>query len=128
MKGVVMVLLAQIGFWGWFFILLIMLPLICLWIFTLMDIFMRKDLPGWMKAISVIIVIILPLFGMLIYFIVRPDTARELSIDQANYQGGPRAALVADSTERIEKLAQLRDKGDITQEEFDKQKAKLLGD
>ena len=128
MKGVVMVLLAQIGFWGWFFILLIMLPLICLWVFTLMDIFMRKDLPGWMKASWVIIVIILPFFGMLIYFIVRPETARELAVDQANYQGGPRAALAADSTERIERLARLRDKGDITQEEFERQKAKLLGD
>lgn len=123
-----MVLLAEIGFWGWFFILLIMIPLICIWVFTLADIFMRKDLSGWMKAIWVIIVIILPLLGMLIYFIVRPETAIELAVDQAEYQGGPQAALAADSTERIEKLAQLRDKGDITQEEFESQKAKLLGD
>jgi hypothetical protein len=127
-KEVMMVLLAQIGFWGWFFILLIMIPLICLWVFTLADIFMRKDLPGWMKAIWVIIVIILPLFGMLIYFIVRPETARELDVEQAYYHGGPQATLAADSMQRIEKLAELRDKGDITQEEFEKQKALLLGE
>ena len=123
-----MVLLAEIGFWGWFFILLIMLPLICIWVFTLADIFARDDLSGWIKALWVLFVIFLPLLGMLIYFIVRPETARELAVDKAYYQGGPQAALAADSLERIEKLAELRDKGDITQEEFERQKAKLLGD
>ena len=123
-----MLLLAEIGFWGWFFILLIMIPLICIWVFTLADIFVRDDLSGWVKALWVIFVIVLPLLGMLIYFIVRPETTRDLGLDQGYYQGGAQAALAANSVEKIEKLAELRDKGDITQEEFEKQKALLLGE
>jgi len=121
------VLLAEIGFWGWFFVLMIMIPLMCIWVFSLADIFARMDLPGWAKALWVIVVIILPLLGMLVYFIVRPQTARELAVDQAYHRGGPRAALAADSTKKLQKLSELKDKGDITQEEFEKQKAGLLG-
>jgi hypothetical protein len=39
------------------------------------DIFMRDDLGGWAKAGWVLLIVILPLFGILIYLIARPRIA-----------------------------------------------------
>ena len=41
-------------------------------------------------------------------------------------QGSGVSSLVVDIASQLEKLAQLKDKGIITQEEFEQQKAKLL--
>jgi len=116
----------EIGFWGAFFLMLIFIPLIMLWVFTLMDIFQRHDLSGWVKALWVIAVLILPLLGMLIYFIVRPTLPEDIAA-QEEYMQAREMSEAADVTDKLHKLGELKDKGDITQEEFDKQKAKLLG-
>jgi uncharacterized membrane protein len=117
----------EIGFWGAFFLMLIFIPLIMLWVFTLVDIFQRNDLSGWAKALWVILVLILPLLGMLIYFIVRPTLPEDIAA-QEEYQQMREMSQAADVTDKLHKLSELRDKGDITQEEFEKQKAKLMGD
>lgn len=115
------------GFWEGFFLILIFLPLAFLWGFTLVDIFRRDDLKGWEMALWVFAVILLPLLGMLIYFIVRPVTEQDVEMQQEYAQEVEfdRAAHAAD---KLHKLSELRDKGDITQEQFEKQKAKLLKD
>jgi uncharacterized membrane protein len=91
------------------------------------DIFQRHDLSGWAKALWVIAVLILPLLGMLIYFIVRPTLPEDIAA-QEKYMQAREASEAADVTDKLHKLGELKDKGDITQEEFDKQKAKLLGE
>ena len=58
-------------FWQLFLILAIFVPLIMLWIFTLADLFHRRDLSGAAKALWAIAVVLLPLLAMLIYFILR---------------------------------------------------------
>ena len=121
-----MLLLAQtMGFWGWFFLFLIFIPLMMLWIYTLIDIFNRVDLSGWVKALWVIFVLIFPLFGMLIYFIVRPILPQDIQA-QEQYKKSLQAAHAADVTDRLTKLSELRDKGVISEEEFQAQKSKLL--
>ncbi len=111
-------------FWAGFFLILIFLPLTFLWVFTLVDIFMR-DMAGWAKALWVIVVLILPLLGMLIYFIVRPVTKEDVAV-QEEYQRAREFDKAATAADKLHKLSELRDKGDITQEEFDKKKAKLM--
>ena len=120
-------LLAQetMGFWGWFFLFLIFIPLVMLWIYTLVDIFQRVDLSGWAKALWVIFVLFLPLLGMLIYFIARPVLPQDIQA-QEQYAKAAEAAQAADVTDKLTKLSDLRDKGVLTEEEFQKQKAKLL--
>ena len=120
-------LLAQetMGFWGWFFLFLIFIPLMMLWIYTLVDIFGRVDLSGWVKALWVIFVLILPLLGMLIYFIFRPVLPQDIKARE-EYAKAVEAAQAADVTDKLSKLAELRDKGVLTEEEFQAQKAKLL--
>jgi uncharacterized membrane protein len=118
---------AQFGFWEGFFLLLIWIPIIFLWVFALMDLFQRDDLSGWGVAGWLILIIILPLFGVLLYFLFRPVTAQDVQAKQ-EYLEQAEYAKTADATDKLHKLSELRDKGDITQEEFEKQKAKLLKD
>ena len=119
-------LLAQtMGFWGWFFLFLIFIPMMMLWIYTLVDIFNRVDLSGWVKALWVIFVLILPLFGMLIYFIARPILPQDIQARE-KYEKSIETAKAADVTDKLTKLSELRDKGVISEEEFQAQKSKLL--
>ena len=120
-------LLAQegTGFWGWFFLFLIFIPMMMLWIYTLVDIFNRVDLSGWVKALWVIFVLILPIIGMMIYFIFRPILPQDIQAKE-KYEKSMEAARAADVTDKLAKLAELRDKGVLSEEEFQAQKAKLL--
>ena len=107
--------------------MLIFIPLIMLWIYTLADLFRRTDLKGWHTALWVLFIVLLPILGMLVYFIVRPVTEQDLEM-QESYREEVEASQAANVADKLHKLAGLRDKGDITQQEFDKQKAKLLKD
>jgi uncharacterized membrane protein len=118
-------MLAEIGFWEGFFLMLIWIPLIFLWAFALVDLFQRNDLSGWAVAGWLILIILLPLFGVLFYFLFRPVTAQDIEAQQSMMEEAE-FAKTADATDKLHKLSELRDKGDITQEEFEKQKAKLL--
>ncbi len=62
-------------FWDSFFLFLIFIPLIMIWVFALFDIFRRDDMSGWLKALWVVVIILLPFLGTLIYLIFRPAGA-----------------------------------------------------
>ena len=127
-------------FWQLFLILAIFVPLIMLWVFTLADLFQRRDLSGAAKALWAIGIVLLPLIAMVIYFIVRdsqaevpgtrpygqtpppPPAAREGQPSEADPTVG--ANDVADGLER---LADLHDRGILTDDEFQREKDKLLG-
>jgi len=119
-------------FWQVFLMLMIFVPLIMLWVFTLVDLFQRPDLSGTAKAMWAIAVVLLPLIGMLIYFILRdseiPTTDdRPASIPSvpSDPNGSPPGA--ADVADQLERLADLRDKSILTDDEFQREKDKLLG-
>lgn len=126
-------------FWQLFFTLMIFIPLIMLWVFTLADLFQRRDLSGAAKALWAIAIVLLPLIGMLIYFIMResqseipgsqpygqtPPPPPQRPVPAAAADATPGAADVAD---QLERLADLRDRGILTEEEFQREKDKLLG-
>ena len=118
---------AEIGFWQGFFLLLIWIPIIFLWAFALVDLFLRDDLSGWAVAGWLILIILLPLLGVLIYFIFSPVIAQDIE-NQKAYMNQIEFTKTADAVDKLQKLSELRDKGDITQEEFEKQKGKLLNE
>ena len=60
-------------FWDFFFWVFIAIPLFIAWIYTVVDIFMRPDVGALGKFGWLILVLFIPLIGMLIYFIARPD-------------------------------------------------------
>ncbi|MEU6309663.1 SHOCT domain-containing protein [Streptomyces sp. NPDC047014] len=119
-------------FWTmlWFFLWV-------MWFFLLFkiitDIFRDHTLHGWAKAGWLILVLLLPFLGVFIYVIVRGHSMHER--DAKQYQENQEAfrsyvqqaaGTSGGSAEELSKLSALKDKGDITQEEFDRAKSKLL--
>jgi hypothetical protein len=94
------------------------------------DVFRRDDIGGWHKAAWVVFVIILPFLGVLVYLIAQHDGMRQRSEKQAQAQQQAFDDYVRDraggSAGEIAQAKELLDSGAITQEEFDKLKAKAL--
>jgi uncharacterized membrane protein len=110
------------GFWEGFFLLLIWIPLVMIWVFVLMDLF-RRDMSGWLKAMWIIAIVLLPFFGAILYLIFRPLSDIEM---EQGYKEEMEFQQASHTADKLAKLSDLLDKGRISQEEFDKQKAKLM--
>jgi len=106
-----------------------------LWIWiavtVVFDVFRSHDLSNWGKALWMLFIIVLPYIGVLGYLIVRGHTMHEhREQDRAQYEvfrhftPGVTPGSAADD---ISKLADLRDRGVLTSEEFERAKAKALG-
>ncbi len=54
-------------------LLFIFIPLVMLWVFALFDIFRRPDVSGWGKAAWLLLILLIPWFGALIYIATRPS-------------------------------------------------------
>jgi len=118
-------------FWTmlWFFMFFI-------WIWLLIDvfadIFRSHDMGGFAKALWVIFVIIAPFLGVFIYLIARGGKMHERSAKAAQAQEQAFNSYVKDvagssgTADQLAKLADLKDKGVLTEEEFQAQKAKVL--
>jgi ABC-type multidrug transport system fused ATPase/permease subunit len=96
------------------------------------DIFRSHDMGGGAKALWVIFVIVFPFLGILIYLIARGGKMHERAAQQAQQSQQAfdtyvkEAAGTTSSADQLAKLADLKEKGVITDAEFDAQKAKLL--
>ena len=97
---------------------------------VLIDVFRRDDISGWIKALWVVLVVILPWLGVLIYLIVEHRGMQERSVKQAQEQKQAFDSYVRDaaggSATEIAKAKELLDSGSITATEFDALKAKAL--
>jgi Phospholipase_D-nuclease N-terminal len=99
---------------------------------VLIDVFRRHDISGWAKAGWVVLVVILPWIGVLIYLIVNHDgmaerRSRETANAQAQFDDYVRTtAGSGGAAAEIERGKKLLDDGAITQAEFDSIKAKAL--
>ncbi len=106
---------------------------ILIWIFI--DIFRSRDLSGWAKALWFLFVLFIPLIGVLVYLIVRGGSMHERAVQDAQQQDKEFRQYVqqaaasgpASTADQLSKLADLRDRGVISAEEFDREKAKVLG-
>jgi Phospholipase_D-nuclease N-terminal/Short C-terminal domain len=113
----------------WFF-------LFFLWIWLLItifaDLFRSHDLSGWAKAGWTVLLIVLPYLGVLIYLIARGSKMSEHAAQDARRQDAMMRAYVRDAAdtpgpaEQIERLAALQRNGDISTEEYEQAKAKIL--
>ena len=107
-----------------------------LWFWVLItvfiDIFRSHDLSGWGKALWFLFVLLIPLIGVLVYLIVRGGSMQERMVKQAQQDDQQFRDYVQDAAgsqspaDQLTKLADLRDRGVITNEEFERQKAKIL--
>lgn len=116
-------------FWETFFLLLIFLPLVMIWGFALVDIFRRDDLGGGWKAVWVACIILVPFLGTLIYLITRPPGAtreERVAIDEASRDFVARYSPDSSASE-LTVLADLHDRGKLTDAEFAAEKERILG-
>ena len=105
---------------------------ILIWVFI--DIFRSHDLSGWAKALWFLFVLFIPLIGVLVYLIARGGTMHERAAQQAQQQDAEfrsyvqetAASAPASTADQLAKLADLRDRGVISAEEFEREKAKVL--
>ena len=108
-----------------------------IWIYLLfivfVDIFRSNDMGGLAKALWVIFVIVVPYLGVFVYLIARGGKMHERAAAQAQQQQKAfdnyvqQAAVGSSTADQLSKLADLKEKGTITEAEFAAEKAKLLG-
>jgi len=119
------------AFWT---ILEIFLWVIWFWVLitVFVDIFRSHDLSGWGKALWFLFVLILPLIGVLIYLVARGGSMHERMVQRAQRQDDQLRRYLQETAgpqstaDQLTKLADLRDRGVITAEEFEREKAKIL--
>lgn len=114
--------------------LFVWIVLIVLVIWVILNILRRHDLNAWAKVGWLILVIVLPFIGVFTYLIVRGAHLAGEQVATANAPQDERfrryerfEAQGKDSTDELAKLADLRDRGVITDAEFQKRKTQLLG-
>ena len=113
------VIWAMIVFFFWFMF-------IWMFIAVFADIFRRNDISGGVKAGWIILIVILPLIGILIYMIARPKMTEQDKELMAAAQEQQRRMEGFSAADEVAKLAKLRDEGKITAEEYEEQKARAL--
>jgi membrane protein implicated in regulation of membrane protease activity len=112
----------------------IFLWIIWIWIliYVFIDIFRSHDLSGWAKALWFVFVLFIPLIGVLVYLIARGGEMQQRAQQQAAQQDQEvrryiqQTANEGNSADQLAKLADLRDRGVITADEFEREKAKVL--
>jgi Short C-terminal domain/Phospholipase_D-nuclease N-terminal len=115
-------------------ILMVFLWVLWFWVLitVFIDLFRSRDLSGWAKALWFVFILILPLIGVLVYLIARGGKMHEHAAREAELQDQQfrryvqEAAGSQGSADQLAKLADLRDRGVITADEFDREKAKIL--
>jgi len=121
------------AFWTIFIIFLWVIWIwILIWVFI--DIFRSQDLSGWAKALWFLFVLLIPLIGVLVYLIARGGSMNDRAAQQARQQDQEFRSYVqeaaadspANTADQLAKLADLRDRGVISTQEFERQKAKVL--
>jgi len=119
------------AFWT---ILEIFLWVLWIWvlIYVFIDIFRSHDLSGGAKALWFLFVLFIPLIGVLAYLLVRGGKMHERAVQQARQQDQAARQYIQEvagtpnTADQLTKLAELRDRGVITPEEFEREKAKVL--
>ncbi|MDA3005232.1 MAG: SHOCT domain-containing protein [Actinomycetota bacterium] len=112
------------------FVVFVWVMFIVILINVLIDLFRSHDLSGWAKALWVIVLVVLPFLGVLIYLIARGGGMQERAIKQHQQDVAQLKQMVGGAGTPADEIAQakaLLDSGAIDQAEYEKLKAKALG-
>jgi hypothetical protein len=106
---------------AWFWILITVIS----------DLFRDHEVSGWAKAAWVFLLILIPFLGTLIYLIARGEGMRERAIkEQADmkrhFDTYVRETAGTSPVDELHKLSELKQRGDLSEAEFEQAKAKLL--
>jgi hypothetical protein len=95
------------------------------------DLFRDHEMSGWGKAGWIFVLFFVPFLGMFIYLIARGDGMRERTVKEQAEARRHMDAYIQETAgsspaDELHKLSELRDKGAISDAEFEQAKAKLL--
>jgi Phospholipase_D-nuclease N-terminal/Short C-terminal domain len=106
-----------------------------IWIWILItiltDLFRDHEISGWAKAAWVLFLVFVPFLTALIYLIARGDGMRERAIKAQNEAKHEMDTYIQEQAhtspaDELHKLNELKEKGALSSEEFERAKAKLL--
>ena len=126
--------LADISF-GELLLVVVEIFLFVVWIWILFtiitDIFRDHEMSGWAKAIWILFLVFIPFLTGLIYLIVRGSGMRDRAIKaqtdaKKHFDEYVQEQAHSSPADELHKLNELREKGALSQEEFDQAKTKLL--
>jgi hypothetical protein len=114
-----------VGFFVWIWLVIVVFA----------DIIRSHDMSGWGKALWTLGIIIFPLMGVLLYLIIRGGGMHQRQAQQAqaanaamrDYIRQTAGGSTTGTADELAKLADLRDRGVINDDEFQREKAKALG-
>jgi type VI protein secretion system component VasK len=128
-------LLANINF-GELLLLVVGIALFVIWIWILFaiisDLFRDHETSGWAKAAWILFLVFIPFLTMLVYLIVRGSGMRDRAIKaqaEAKHEFDANIRQEAQTTpaDELHKLHELKQKGALTDAEYERAKQKLLG-
>ncbi len=126
--------LADLSF-GHFLLIVLEIFFFVIWIWILItiltDLFRDHELSGWWKAVWVLFLVFVPFITALIYLIARGSGMRDRTIKaqadaKKHFDEYVREQAHVSPADELHKLNELKEKGALSTEEFDKAKAKLL--
>lgn len=126
--------LAEISF-GELLLLVLEFFLFVAWIWILFavisDLFRDHEMSGGGKAIWILFLVFIPFLGVLVYLIARGHGMRDRALKaqaeaKHDFDSYVRQQAHSSPAEELHKLNELREKGALSAEEFERAKAKLL--
>jgi hypothetical protein len=110
------------------------LSLLFMWIWVaigvVLDVFRSHDLSGFAKAVWILLIVIFPLIGVLVYLVFRGQGMHDRSLQAARAQQEAVQTYIrttaATPADDLSKLDDLRARGVLSDEEFERAKAKVL--
>ena len=98
---------------------------------VLSDLFRDHDMSGWGKAVWVVVLIFIPFLAVLVYLIARGSGMRERALkeqaeNKKHFDEYVKETAGTSKVDELASLADLHDKGKVTDAEYEQMKAKLL--
>lgn len=126
--------LADLSF-GHFLLIVLEIFFFVIWIWILItiltDLFRDHELSGWWKAVWVLFLVFIPFLTALIYLIARGSGMRDRTIKaqadaKKHFDEYVREQAHTSPADELHKLNDLKEKGALSEAEFEQAKAKLL--
>ncbi len=113
-------------FW-WMVVFFLWISFFWIFISVVADIFRRDDIHGWKKAFWLLLIVILPLIGILIYVIARPKVTPQDVRMMTQAQAAQQAAARVSTADELTKLKELHNQGVLSDSEYESLKSKTVG-
>ena len=97
------------------------------------DVFRSQDMNGWVKALWILFIILLPFLGIFIYLIARGGKMQAHAVEAAKAQDAAAQEYIRQAAgttnspaDELHRLAYLKERGVIDDAEFNRLKAKVI--